>query len=85
VNLEDIDENLAKSIYEEELEKGKKVASDLKAEKEKGQSSTASPAATPAQEENIYTQLLKLGELKEKGVITEEEFQKMKKALVDKF
>ncbi len=86
IDLEDIDENLAKNIYEEELEKGKQVASDLKqqAEKEKN----APPAAAPApakEEEDIYTQLLKLGELKEKGVITDEEFQKMKKALVDKF
>jgi len=84
LDLEDIDEDLAKTIYEEELEKGKKVASDLKtkAEKEKKQGTKAPPQK---EEEDIYTQLLKLGELKEKGVITDEEFQKMKKALVDKF
>jgi len=86
IDLEDIDEELAKNIYEEELEKGKKVASDLKrkAEKEKD-ASPAAASASAKEEEDIYTQLLKLGELKEKGVITEEEFQKMKKALVDKF
>ncbi len=84
VDLENIDEDLAKTIYEDELEKGKKVASDLKqkAEKEKDATPTAS---APEKEEDIYAQLLKLGELKEKGVITDEEFQKMKKALVDKF
>ncbi len=86
LDLDDIDQDLAKSIYEEELEKGKQVASDLKskAEKEKKQP-TAAATAAPKEEEDIYTQLLKLGELKEKGVITDEEFQKMKKALVDKF
>lgn len=86
INLEDIDEDLAKNIYEEELEKGKQVASDLKQKAEKEKSSTPTAAPAPAkEEEDIYTQLLKLGELKEKGLITEEEFQKMKKALVDKF
>ena len=86
IDLEDIDENLAKNIYEEELEKGKQVASDLKQQAEKEKNAPPAAAATPAkEEEDIYTQLLKLGELKEKGVITEEEFQKMKKALVDKF
>lgn len=86
LDLEDIDEDLAKTIYEEELEKGKQVASDLKskAEKEKKQPTVAATTA-PKEEEDIYAQLLKLGELKEKGVITDDEFQKMKKALVDKF
>jgi len=84
LDLEDIDEDLAKTIYEEELEKGKKVASDLKSKADKDKKRPAA-ATAPKEEEDIYTQLLKLGELKEKGVITDEEFQKMKKALVDKF
>lgn len=84
LDLEDIDEDLAKTIYEEELEKGKKVASDLKSKAEKEKQQTAA-ATAPKEEEDIYAQLLKLGDLKEKGVITDEEFQKMKKALVDKF
>ena len=85
IDLEDIDEDLAKTIYEEELEKGKKVASDLKEKAEKEKNTTPTASAPAKEEEDIYTQLLKLGELKEKGVITDEEFQKMKKALVDKF
>lgn len=86
VDLEDIDENMAKNIYEEELERGKEVASDLKQKSEKQKDSTPFAASAPEkEEEDIYAQLLKLGELKEKGVITEDEFQIMKKALVDKF
>lgn len=86
VSLDDIDEDLARTIYEEELEKGKQVASDLKNKTEKEKTPKASAASAPAKEEDdIYTQLLKLGELKDKGVISEEEFQKMKKGLVDKF
>jgi len=85
IDLENIDEDLAKTIYEEELEKGKQVASDLKQKAEKEKNSTAATPVPAKEEEDIYAQLLKLGELKEKGIITDEEFQKMKKALVDKF
>lgn len=93
LELEDIDADLAKSIYEEEFEKGKKVASDLKAKKDEessnGNSSeefVAAAGSTPENEKgDLYDQLLKLGDLKEKGVITEEEFEEMKKKIVAKF
>ena len=86
IDLEEIDEDLAKEIYEEELEKGKQVASDLKQKSKKQKDTTPFADSAPEKEdEDIYAQLLKLGELKEKGVITEEEFQTMKKSLVDKF
>ena len=41
------------------------------------------PKAEP--ENDVYAELMKLGELKEKGIITEEEFAKMKKDIIDKF
>lgn len=92
LELEDIDADLAKSIYEEEFEKGKKVASDLKANKDEETTETPttnssdSPEAASSDEKgDVYDELMKLGELKEKGVITAEEFEKMKKAIVDKF
>lgn len=94
LELEDIDADLAKSIYEEEFEKGKKVAKDLKSKKDEG-SEEASPSTTasssgggtvPKKDKgDVYDELLKLGELKEKGLLTDEEFEKMKKAIVDKF
>ena len=103
IGLDDIDTDAAKKIYEEELEKGKKVAEELKRQKENHTSSTASsapemedvkveetefsaPPPPKAEPENdVYAELMKLGELKEKGVITEEEFAKMKKDIIDKF
>jgi uncharacterized protein (DUF697 family) len=93
LELEDIDADLAKSIYEEEFEKGKKVASDLKAKKDNDTEETDSSEEivteagnTPDDEKtDLYDQLLKLGDLKEKGVITAEEFEEMKKKIVAKF
>ena len=93
LELEDIDADLAKSIYEEEFEKGKKVASDLKTKKDEvsDQASSAeepidTDGSSPKNEKgDLYDQLLKLGDLKEKGVITEEEFEEMKKKIVAKF
>lgn len=113
IDLVDIDESRAKEIYEEELEKGKKVAADLK---EKSKESKKEPANktvkatqktdskiekepakketpkkdvskkdTPKKEDDIYTKLQKLGDLKERGVISEEEFQEMKQSVLDKY
>jgi len=93
LELEDIDADLAKSIYQEEFEKGKKVASDLKDKKENSPDDTqvddsspeASTTTSAKAKGDVYDELSKLGELKEKGVISAEEFEKMKKAIIDKF
>ncbi len=62
----------AKEIYEKEFETGKKVAKEMEKEKEN---------ATD-EGESIYTKIEKLADLKEKGVITEEEFTEQKKRLL---
>ncbi len=93
ISIEDIDVDTAKEIYEEELEKGKKVAEDLKerAKNEPKASASSTSNETPPSpsktkvEDDIYSELSKLGELKEKGIITEEEFLKMKKEIIDRF
>lgn len=95
LDIEDIDADLAKSIYEEEFEKGKKVAADLKANKDQATDNPSDePVATATEttatkadssKGDVYDELLKLGELKEKGLLSQEEFDKMKKAIVDKF
>ncbi|HFC00728.1 MAG TPA: DUF697 domain-containing protein [Phaeodactylibacter sp.] len=100
IGLEDIDEELAKKIYEEELEKGKKVAEELRNQngnqnqnRNQNQNTSASENATPPPppppkvevENDIYAELLKLGELREKNIITEDEFSKMKKDIIDRF
>ncbi len=105
IGLEDINEDMARKIYEENLEKGKKVAEELKNKAEQKMeemsdddfdipttSEDAEPSSTPnnpppkAEPENdVYAELMKLGDLREKGIITDEEFAKMKKDIIDKF
>lgn len=57
----------AKKDYEGELEKGKKVAKEASEKKGAG---------------DVYEKLSKLGELKDKGVITQAEFDEKKKKLL---
>lgn len=73
--LFDLDLNSAKKVYEEEFEKGKTYASNL--EKEKQQTASSSP-------DDIIAKLEKLAQLKEKGVITEEEFEAQKQKLLER-
>jgi len=88
LNIEDIDADLAKSIYKEEFEKGKTVAADLKAKKDQGEEAiveTVAEAAPEPKKKDVYEELAKIGDLKEKGVISAEEFEKLKKLIIDKF
>jgi uncharacterized protein (DUF697 family) len=71
-SLLNLDLEWAKQAYHEAYEQGKNVAARL--DKDKGSSSTA----------QILDTLEKLGELKEKGVITEEEFEAQKAKLLEK-
>ena len=55
-------------------------------------SEEAAPTSTPnnpppkaAPENDVYAELMKLGDLRDKGIITDEEFAKMKKEIIDKF
>ena len=67
----------AKEIYEEEFEVGKKVAKDLNKD-------DRPPTAPPAEpEENPYEKLERLSALKDKGVITEEDFETQKNRILD--
>ncbi|MDY0093256.1 MAG: SHOCT domain-containing protein [Candidatus Vecturithrix sp.] len=72
--LLDLDFNFAKKMYAEEFEKGKTYASNLEKEKP---SASASP-------DDIIVKLEKLAQLKEKGVITEEEFEAQKQKLLER-
>ena len=67
----------AKEIFEEEFEKGKKVAKEMEKEKAKPQN-----ASGPAPED-VYSKLEKLATLKAKGVISETDFEQQKKRLLD--
>lgn len=73
-SLLDLNLNSAKKIYEEEFEKGKTYASDLEKEKK----------ATSSSPDDVIAKLEKLAQLKEKGVITEEEFEAQKQKLLER-
>ena len=62
----------AKKIYEREFEKGKKVAKDMEKKKDKME----------PEEGDVFDKLEKLAQLKDKGVISEQEFAEQKKKLL---
>jgi uncharacterized protein (DUF697 family) len=94
----DFDADRLKKMYKEQFEKGKKVAEELRKQHEaKQKAETAEqPAASelvpdqPAaaasskstNDADIITRLKELGELKANGIISEEEFEKMKKRIL---
>ncbi len=91
----DFDTERLKKVFKEKFEKGKKVAEELKkeqdAEQETGEPVTESTteaepvgAAAPTKED-VLAKLKELGELKNQGIITEEEFAEMKKKLISDF
>ncbi len=69
-NLLNVDLKWAKKAYDEAFEKGKEFVSDLEGEEEASK--------------DVFKALDKLGQLKEKGVITEEEFEAQKQKLLDR-
>lgn len=111
----DLDTDRFRKYYDEQFEKGKKVARDIQEEHKKEQEESkrreeqqkkaaqqqqeksapkeevpkqeepAKKEAAASDKEDILKKLRELAELKEMGVITDEEFTKMKKRLVDNF
>lgn len=69
----DFDVEGLKNMYKEKFEKGKEVAKDMKHEIPEEEESENAP--------DLVDKLKDLAELKEKGVLTEEEFNEMKKKL----
>ena len=95
----DFDTESFKKMYKEKFEKGKKVAEQWKKEEEAKKkeeeaakadqeaTTTETPAntATASSSNNIIEKLKELGQLKEAGIISEEEFAEMKKKLIEDF
>jgi len=99
----DFDPDRLKKKYSEMFEKGKKVAANLRNEKDDyvftndeadevevdvtedvvAESITDSPVVN--EDKDVLTKLKELGDLKEAGVISQEEFDNMKKKLIDEF
>lgn len=94
VQLDNIDIDRAKKIFDEKFQEGKKVAQELR---DKGQEAVQEvkedieekivekAAVTKKEDDDVYALLLKLGELRDKNIISEEEFAEKKRDLLDKF
>ena len=93
----DFDPDRLRKYYKEKFEKGKKIAKQMKEEQEEaekeanstvenGQSAPADTVETVEEDSNdVLAKLKELGELKASGVISDKEFEKMKKKLIDDF
>ena len=90
----DFDTERLKKAYKEKFEKGKKVAEQLrKEEDDKKEPGPAQPAKEPAaagvrqeaSQDEIVSRLKELSDLKNQGIITDEEFLQMKQRLIEKF
>ncbi|MEM0992207.1 MAG: DUF697 domain-containing protein [Bacteroidota bacterium] len=81
----DFDVERLKKVYQEKFEKGKEVAKDLKKEeKETGFQTNDAPEQPIAKAtKGIADRLKELASLRDSGILTEEEFQKMKQKLID--
>ncbi len=79
----DFDTEKMKKFYDEQFEKGKKVAEDLKKETESKKSTDSS--ASPTENNDIIVKLRELSDLKNAGIISETDFVEMKKKLIEKY
>jgi uncharacterized protein (DUF697 family) len=70
--LDDFDVKTAKKIYEAEMENGKRVAEELTHTKPSAQTNT----------DETVEKLRKMAEMKDAGIITEEEFKQLKERLL---
>jgi uncharacterized protein (DUF697 family) len=77
----DLDLNRLKKVYNEKFEKGKKVAQEMKDEEDKKKSGFK--VKSNAKSEDPLEKIKELGNLKKEGLISEEEFEKMKKRIVE--
>jgi uncharacterized protein (DUF697 family) len=71
----DFDPSRLKKYYDEKFEKGKVLAQEMKEKQDKKEKDASSV--------NIVDKLKELADMKEQGIISDEEFQKMKKKLID--
>ncbi|MFK8005579.1 MAG: DUF697 domain-containing protein [Saprospiraceae bacterium] len=84
----DFDADRLTKMYKEKFEKGKKVAEEIKKEQQRKQEvveKVEHKKAAQKEQKDVISRLTKLGELKEKGIISDKEFQAMKKKLIEEF
>jgi uncharacterized protein (DUF697 family) len=85
----DFDPERVRKTFKEKFEKGKKVAEDLKKETEAQKAQAAAPKPEPvptaADQNTVLERIKQLAEMKEQGIISQEEFDQMKKKLIGEF
>lgn len=85
----DFDVERVRKTYKEKFEKGKTVVEDLKKETASQKAQAAAPkpepTPTPADQNTVLERIKQLAEMKEQGIISSEEFEQMKKKLIEEF
>jgi len=78
----DFDPERLKKFYNEKFEKGKEMAKEIRKEQEEAEKVIKSKKQPKASSSDPIARLKELAEMKKDGLITEEEFQKMKKKII---
>jgi uncharacterized protein (DUF697 family) len=96
----DFDPDRLKKLYKEKFEKGKKVAQNLQRQDRQQQTATAAepaapnkvereseptPAPSAAPQSAVVARIKELAALRDEGIISDEEFQEMKRKVIDEF
>ncbi len=80
----DFDPSRLKKVYDEMFEKGKRYAQEIKKEQARGVVETDDEEGSVGESNKTLDRLKDLAELKREGMLTEEEFEILKKKLVEK-
>jgi uncharacterized protein (DUF697 family) len=78
----DFDPERLKKYYNEKFEKGKEMAAELQKSKEK-ESQAPTEGSAPSKSSDPMTQLKELAGMKSAGLLTDEEFEAMKKKIIE--
>lgn len=85
----DFDVDRVKKAYKEKFEKGKKVAEELRKEESEKKAKTSAPKGdpepVPTNQNAVLERIKQLAEMKDQGIISPEEFEQMKKKLIEEF
>jgi uncharacterized protein (DUF697 family) len=82
----DFDPDRLKNLYKEKFEKGKKVAEEWRKQQQQKEDLPEDPVSPKASnKDEVLHRIKELADLKAAGAITEEEFEQMKKKLIDQF
>jgi len=84
----DFDIDRLTKMYKEKFEKGKKVAEEIKKEQEGKQEvieKVENSKIHIKEQKDVISHLTELGKLKDKGILSDEEFKAMKKKLIEGF